>query len=72
VTTSDAGFRERLIRRALELRRAAAAPSGPTWTRDRLEQATARNHHALAVTLTGHHIGPDLPDRQLEDREAEP
>jgi hypothetical protein len=73
VTTTDTQLCQRLIRRALELRHASTASRSPTWARDQLEQATARNHYALAAVLVAHRVEPETPaDRQLEDREAEP
>jgi len=73
VTSPDPLFRQRLIRRALHLRHATTAPPRPTWTREQIEQAAARNRRALAAALPAYRIDPHTPaDPCLEDREAEP
>lgn len=73
MTASDSWLREQLIHRALELRHAQTSSRSPTWTREQLQQATARNHQALATALAVHRTEPGMPaDRQLDDREAEP
>ena len=72
--TRDLHFRNRLIARALQLRQATQPPPAVTWTRDQLQQATARNHDAIAAALPALHGARDSAGGKqvIADREAEP
>ena len=72
--TRDLYFRNRLIARALQLQRAAQPPPALTWTCGQLQQATARNHDAIAAALPALHGAQDSAgDKQvIADLEAEP